>query len=163
MVCLKEINLTEAEKQKQKVIDIAEELQKEQNKLRDMLVALNLEYYGTTPSNYYKSIKKCYVTDDGYSVIIEKGVISICKRIQTNLTITWSETFNETTAFSIYRCSFEYDSGRHTNSSIVKGEIAAKHKNEIKRMQEILKEEQIYNPFLEFSGFYSFIDFYNNT
>lgn len=159
MICLKEIDLSKAEEKKQKVISIRTELEKEQNELRDLLVVLNLDYYGTSPSNYYKSIKKDYVTDDDYSVRIEQGLISISKRLQENLTLMWRETFSENTSFSIYRSIFRYDYGRHIDSPITKDKMAKKYKNEVMRIQEIIEEEKVYNPFSEYLEFYSFLDF----
>lgn len=161
MIHLKEINLTEAEIQKQKVLSMRSQLKKETEKLKDMLVALNLDYYGTSPRDYYNNIKKEYATDDGYSVNIEKGQITITKRLRRNLTLIWTDTFNETTSFSSYRCYLNYDSGRISNSitSIIK--LIEKHKNEINRIVEIIENERIYNPFSEFSEFYSLIDFSN--
>lgn len=160
MIHLKEINLSEVEKQKQKVMRIREELKKEEDKLRSSLVALNLDYYGTSPSNYYKSIEKNYVTEDGYSVMIENGTITISKKIQKNLTMIWMESFNPDTTFCVSRSTFKYDSNRYIESTIVKNEIAEKHKDEIARFQQILQEEQIFDPFSEYTKFYSFLDFH---
>ena len=161
MIHLKEINLSEAEIQKQKVLSMRSQLKKEADKLKDMLVSLNLDYYGTSPREYYNNIKKEYVTDDGYSVNIEKGQITITKRLRRNLTIIWTGTFNETTFFSSYQCYLKYDSGRtsHSITSIIK--LIEKHKNEINRIVEIIENERIYNPFSEFTEFYSFTDFNN--
>ena len=161
MVRLKEIDLTDVESKKQRVLSIRAELAKEQEELKDMLVALNLDYYGMVPSKYFKSIDKEYVTDDGYEVKINQGKISISKRLQENLMITWIESFDMDTKFSISRSFFRYDSGRNINSFISKDKIAEKYKNEIDRFRCILEEELVYNPFSEYRDFYSFIDFYN--
>ena len=126
-----------------------------------MLVSLNLDYYGSSPSNYYKDIKKEYVTEDDYSVKIENGEISIVKKLQDNLTMEWKAKFNENTVFYVPHAFFQYNSGRYIESSISKRKVVDKHIDKIKWMEEILEEEQTYNPFSEWSDFYSFTDFYS--
>lgn len=153
MVQLKEIDLTDVELKKQRVLSIRAELAKEQEELKDMLVALNLDYYGMAPSKYYKSIHKEYLTDDGYSVQIKQGEISISKRLQENLMIIWKETFDANTEFSLYRSLFIYDSGRHIDSFISKDRIAQKYKSEIGRTAVFLKRNWYIIHFLNIMTF----------
>lgn len=161
MIHLKDIDLSEVEKKKQVIESIEQKLKKEQDELRDMLVALNLDYYGMAPSQFYKSISKKYITDDEYSVCIKNGTISISKRLKEDLLMTWSDIFNADTMINISRSSFRYDSGRYVKSLIAQTNLAEKYTTVITRMAEILEEERICDPFTEYRKFYSFIDFFD--
>ena len=158
MVVLKEINLDPVRKQLEVVKSIQSKLDNEREVLKEILVTLNLDYYGTDPFNYYKTIKKDYITEDGYSVKIENKFIHISKRVKSNLIIKYIARFEANAEFSLYDLSFEYDSGR--SISIKNQSMVKKNEMEIERMKEIYEGEKIFNPFKEFQGFYGILDFH---
>lgn len=124
---------------------------------------ISLEYYGSSPSDYYKyykSITKDYHTEDGFYVKIDSGNITISKKITNILTVTYRDRFYEATSFSVFHCSFVYDSGRCIQWSHQRQELAEKHANQFQRFEEILQSEQVWNPFIGFGNYISFIDFY---
>ena len=159
MKTLRDIDLTQASALREKIIFLNEELEAEKKKLTDLLVTLNLEYYGTSPSNYYNSIMKEYDTEDGFYVKIASGEIIISKKLKENLTVTFFARFDDFTEFSAYRCEFIYASGRRVNEHCKKLEIMNKYCNISKRFEEILMSEKVYNPFTDFGEYYSFVDF----
>ena len=157
---LKEIDLSQAAALMQKINAMQQAVDEEKKRLTEMLVSLNLEYYGSSPSKYYKSIQREYRTEDDFFVKIDSGTITITKKITDNLTVIYKDRFDETTNFNILRCTFVYDSGRHVHWSGQKQTLAEKHSEQCSRFEEILREEQVYNPFTDFGNYISFTDFF---
>lgn len=161
MKVLREVDLSQATAMMEKIGIMQQALNEEKKRLTGLLVNLNLEYYGSSPSEFYKSIHKEYCTEDEFSVKIDSGNITISKKITDNLTVTWIERFYEYTSFGLYHCSFTYDSGRHIEEYRQKSKFAEKHAEQFKRFEEILNNEQVYNPFTSFAKYISFTDFYS--
>lgn len=157
---LRKIDLSEAEAKMNKVEAMKQVLDAEQKELTELLVKLNLEYYGTSPIEFYKAICKKYCTEDGFSVEIASGRITILKKIADNLTVIYKDSFREATRFDVFRCTFVYDSGRHIQWSHQKREFEEKYPEQFNRFEEILQEEQVYNPFIAFNEYISFTDFF---
>jgi len=160
MNTLKDVDLSQATAMMEKIETMQKSLDAEKKRLTELLVNLNLEYYGTSPSEFYKSIHKEYCTEDGFCVKIDSGNISISKKITDNLTVTYRDRFYEKTSFSVFRCEFVYDSGRHINWSHQKREFVEKHAGQFNRFEEILQEEQVFDPFVDFGNYISFVDFH---
>lgn len=160
MKVLREVDLSQATALMKKIETMQQALDEEKKSLTELLVNLNLEYYGSSPSEFYKSIHKEYCTADGFYVKIDSGNIHISKKITDNLTVTYMERFDESTCFSVGRCVFVYDSGRCIQWSHQKQQLAKKYVMQFERFEEILKNEQVYNPFVDFGKYISFTDFY---
>lgn len=160
MKVLREVDLSQATALMEKIGIMQHTLNEEKKRLTELLVNLNLEYYGSSPSEFYKSIHKEYCTEDGYSVKINSGDITISKKITDNLTVISMERFNEYTSFCLEHCAFVYDSGRHIEEPRQKRKLAEKHTGQFSRFEEILKGELVYNPFASFGKYISFTDFY---
>lgn len=163
MKILREIDLSQATELMEKVDTMQRELDMEKGRLTKLLVDLNLEYYGTSPGKYYNSIEKEYCTEDGFSVKIDSGTITIRKKITDKLNVTFKDRFYESSHFSAGRCEFVYDSGRHIQFSYQKQMIVEKYAEQFSRFEEILQNELIYDPFADFGNYISFTDFFKGV
>ena len=159
MKILREVDLSQATAMMEKLEIIQQALNEEKKQLTELLVNLNLEYYGSSPSKFYKSIYKEYCTEDGFSVKIYSGDITISKKITDKLTVISMERFDEYTRFCLEHCAFVYDSGRHIEDPLQKRKLAERHPEQFSRFEEILKDELVYSPFVSFEKYISFTDF----
>lgn len=157
MIYLKEVDLTEIEIQKQKVEEAEAKLEKEREKLRNILATSVLDYFGMSPYCYYSSLKKDYITEDGYSVQIKDGYITVVKKVKDNLTMTF---YTEIDRYSYIDVWFKYDSGRYIESPVAKNKMMKKYESEVIRMNKLLETERVYNPFEDFRSYYASMDFH---
>lgn len=160
MKVLRKVDLSQATALMEKIETMQQALDEEKKRLTGLLVDLNLKYYGSSPSEFYQSIHKEYCTEDGFCVKIDSGNISVSKKMTDNLTVTYMDKFNESTCFRVASCAFVYDSGRCISWAHQKQEFAEKHAMQFNRFEEILKNEKVYNPFVDFGKYISFTDFY---
>lgn len=160
MKVLQDVDLSQATAMKEEIETMQQTLDEKRRQLTELLVNHNLKYYGSSPNKFYMSIHKEYCTEDGFFVKIESGNITISKKISENLTVIYNDHFNEYTYFNISHCDFVYDSGRCIRWGGQKHALIEKYAMQVDRFDEILKNEQVYNPFVDFSNYISFTDFY---
>jgi len=160
MRTLKDVDLSQATAMMEKIEAMQKTLDAKKRQLTELLVNLNLEYYGTSPSKFYKAIQKEYCTEDGIIVKINSGRIAISSKITDNLLVTFEDKFDETTSFTSSHCECTYNSGRRIHNVVQIRELVKKHSRQFERFEEILNEEQVYNPFATFGNYISFADFH---